>query len=63
MSKKKKLRFFIALVVCFLLGAVPALIGIHLGWATTTIAFVLIGVCVVVTPVTFALISGIKDED
>ena len=63
MSGKKKLRFFIALVVCFLIGAVPALVGIHLEWATATIAFVIIGAGVVVTPVAFAVISGTKDKE
>ena len=63
MSSKKKLRFFIALIACFILGAVPVLVGIHLEWATTTIVFALIGVGVVVTPAAFALLSGNKDKD
>ena len=62
-SGKKELRFFIALVVCFLIGAAPGLIGIRLEWAITTIALVMVGACVFVTPITFAIISGMKDED
>ena len=63
MSKKKKIRFFIALVACFVLGAGTVLLGIHMEWETWIIAVVLIGVGVVVTPATFAIISGIKDDE
>ena len=32
MDGKKKVRIFIALIICFLLGAAAVLVGIHLDW-------------------------------
>lgn len=45
----KKLRFIISFVVCALLGALPWIVGSHLGWSTAMTVFVMIVLCSVST--------------
>ena len=57
----KESRFIISFVVCFLLGALPWIVGPHLGWDTAITIFAMIILCGVSTTA-FTVINKTKDK-
>jgi 4-hydroxybenzoate polyprenyltransferase len=58
----KRLRLIISIVVCFLLGALPWMVGPHLGWDTAITVIVMLVLCGVSTTA-FTIINKAKDKD
>jgi uncharacterized protein (DUF983 family) len=63
MSGTKKVRIVISIIVCFLLGAAPLAIGDHFGFPIWQSFFAMLILAVVVSPIAFKVISGIKTKE